>query len=233
MTDMRCEDLRLLVPELALGALDGRDRADALAHLEHCPECRRDLLAMSEVADRLVELTPPAEPPAGFETRVLAALGADARAGGGTEEAAGGAAPRRRRRPRSVSALAAAAVVAVLFGIGGWEIGRHTAPAHPSVSQVKTASLVTGGQVVGEVIALDNGYPWISMAVESALGDTTVRCEVIETGHGALLVGSFALDDGNGYWSAPVPPGGAPIIGARLVDASGHIVATATFSPTS
>jgi len=229
MTDMSCDDVRLLVPELALGALDGRERAEALAHLEHCEECRRDLLAMSEVADRLVELTPPAEPPAGFETRVLAALGAR----GGAESVAQRQPRVRRRPPRGVTVLATAAIVAVVFGIGGWALGRHSAPTRSSPSRVETAALVTGGRPVGQVIAVNNGYPWISMAVESALGDTTVRCEVIETGHRAITVGSFALDNGYGYWSAPVPPSASPITGARLVDASGHTVATATFSPTS
>jgi hypothetical protein len=74
MTDLTCGQFEDLSAELALGILEGRERAVALAHVEHCADCRQDLLAMGAVADRLVELTPSAEPPAGFETRVLARL---------------------------------------------------------------------------------------------------------------------------------------------------------------
>jgi hypothetical protein len=76
MAEMSCEVCQSLIPEIALGVLHGRERAEALAHIEHCPACQRELLLMGDLADRLVELTPSAEPPAGFETRVLAALAA-------------------------------------------------------------------------------------------------------------------------------------------------------------
>jgi hypothetical protein len=78
MAEMSCEVSQSLIPEIALGVLHGRERAEALAHIEHCPACQHELLLMGDLADRLVELTPSAEPPVGFETRVLAALGAPA-----------------------------------------------------------------------------------------------------------------------------------------------------------
>jgi hypothetical protein len=90
MTEMSCEEFAAQSAELALGILDGRERSDALAHLEHCPVCRQELLLMSDLADGLVELTPTAEPPAGFESRVLASLSREAQA---RSQQAGQAAP--------------------------------------------------------------------------------------------------------------------------------------------
>lgn len=74
MSESSCEVFDPLVAELALGVLEGKERADTLAHVEHCRACQHELLLMGDVADRLAQLTPAAEPPAGFETRVLATI---------------------------------------------------------------------------------------------------------------------------------------------------------------
>src|SRR5215211_2017593 len=106
---MRCEEIRELGPDLALGIADGEERAEALRHLSTCAECRHALERLSEVADELLLMAPVHEPPAGFESRVVEAMG--------LREP-----PRRRRRARWVSlgwlaprigpALATAAVTA-------------------------------------------------------------------------------------------------------------------------
>jgi hypothetical protein len=72
--------------EVALGVLTGRERAMAVAHLEECETCREDVRQLMATSDQLLELLPPAEPPAGFETRVLERLGLSAQA---EEEAPG------------------------------------------------------------------------------------------------------------------------------------------------
>jgi hypothetical protein len=61
--------------ELALGVLTGRDRADAIAHLDKCDGCREDVRQLMATGEQLLELLPTAEPPAGFETRVLERIG--------------------------------------------------------------------------------------------------------------------------------------------------------------
>jgi hypothetical protein len=73
--DMNCAELGKVAAELALGVLTGRERADAVAHLAGCDACREDVRQLIETHDGLVGLLPQAEPPAGFETRVLARLG--------------------------------------------------------------------------------------------------------------------------------------------------------------
>ncbi|HEY6497588.1 MAG TPA: hypothetical protein VIZ43_30280 [Trebonia sp.] len=71
--------------ELALGVLTGRERAMAVAHLNECDACREDVRQLMETGEQLLELLPPAEPPAGFESRVLERLGLPAPAPGTAE----------------------------------------------------------------------------------------------------------------------------------------------------
>jgi hypothetical protein len=71
---MTCAELHDVAAELALGALTGRERAAAIAHVERCRACREDVRQLTAAGVRLLELLPPASPPAGFETRVLERL---------------------------------------------------------------------------------------------------------------------------------------------------------------
>jgi hypothetical protein len=73
--EMGCEEFAGVAAELALGVLTGRERADALAHLERCVTCRETVRQLTMTGEELVGLLPAAEPPAGFETRVLERLG--------------------------------------------------------------------------------------------------------------------------------------------------------------
>jgi hypothetical protein len=87
LNDMTCAELADVAAELALGVLTGRERAMAIAHLDKCDDCREDVRQLMATGEQLVELLPPAEPPAGFETRVLERLGLPAPAQGeGREE---------------------------------------------------------------------------------------------------------------------------------------------------
>ena len=74
-SDMTCTELADVAAELALGVLTGRERAMAVAHLDTCDACREDIRQLIETGEQLLELLPPVEPSAGFETRVLARLG--------------------------------------------------------------------------------------------------------------------------------------------------------------
>jgi hypothetical protein len=75
LNDMICAELADVAAELALGVLTGRERATAVAHLDKCDACREDVRQLMATGEQLLELLPPAEPPAGFETRVLERLG--------------------------------------------------------------------------------------------------------------------------------------------------------------
>lgn len=71
---MRCEQFEAVASELALGLLDGHERAEALAHLDGCASCRALAEELAGAADAVLLVAPSAEPPAGFEARVLARL---------------------------------------------------------------------------------------------------------------------------------------------------------------
>lgn len=92
-----CAGTQEALPELALGTADGEQRALALEHVARCSECRRELEELSSLADDLIALAPPREPPPGFENRVLGRI----------------AVRHRRRRPasRRLRRLAVAAAV--------------------------------------------------------------------------------------------------------------------------
>ncbi|MEV0719184.1 hypothetical protein, partial [Asanoa sp. NPDC050611] len=67
-----CATVRPALAELAIGALGGDERAEALRHVASCAACARELERLAGVADGLLLLAPPVEPPAGFESAVLA-----------------------------------------------------------------------------------------------------------------------------------------------------------------
>lgn len=78
MAERDCTRLHELAPELALGVLTGEERAEARKHLATCPDCREHVLELTSVGDGLLALVPGAEPPVGFEDRVLTRLGISA-----------------------------------------------------------------------------------------------------------------------------------------------------------
>jgi hypothetical protein len=233
MVDLTCEECQSLIPELALGIVHGRERADALAHIEHCPVCQHELLLMGDLADRLVELTPSAEPPPGFETRVLAAVQAPRPARSAPAPRPGFAAGVRVRWFRPAALSLAAAALAALVGVGGWALGHHSADTVPAVAgggRATVATLVADHRDVGQVVVTGGDYPWVSMAVDTGTGNRKVTCQLRERNGRTVTLGSFALSDGQGYWTAPIPATSSPVIGAQLVDAAGSTVASAAIT---
>jgi hypothetical protein len=132
---LTCAQVREMAPELALGNLCGDERAEAITHVEACPSCQELVSSLTAVTDGLLAMGPTAEPPAGFEARVLAAI-------------APPAAPERHRvvssRPRRIAALAVAACIVVGLLVAAF--GRST-PSAFATADMRTAS----GDVVGEV----------------------------------------------------------------------------------
>lgn len=100
----RCQDFDKLIPAAWDGDLGDADRKELERHLQQCPACRRRYAAGVAVARALAAI-PPAAPPAGFATRVMADIRQRQ------------AAARQRRRWYDVAsgaATAAAAVIAVV-----------------------------------------------------------------------------------------------------------------------
>jgi hypothetical protein len=201
---MRCEEIRDLTAELALGIADGEERAEALRHLSTCAECRREVEQLSQVADELLLLAPVQEPPAGFESRVVEAMGLERR-------------PRRRRwfspsrlAPRLGPALAAAAVTAAAL-IAVYQDDRQTADRYRAVLDQATGQyflaerLADGTGAQGGVAFGYEGRPsWLFITVNPAHRDDVTRAELLTQGRRTIPLRSFALDR-RGSWGGAIP----------------------------
>ena len=160
--EARCEQIRELAPELALGIVDGEERGQALQHLADCPDCRRRVEELAEVADELLLLAPHAEVPVGFEERALAPLRSERR-------------PRRRRRWLRVlvPAAAAAAAAAITLAVVSDDLrdASHYRGALKEANGVEFEAYsldAPGDQQVGQVFAYDGSPSWMMMTVDQA-----------------------------------------------------------------
>ena len=173
---MTCADVHLLAAEAALGLVSGADRAALLSHLETCERCCNLVHDMTAVADALVVAGPQAEPPSGFEQRVLNRFGV---------------APPRRRW-----AVAMASAAAVVLLVVAFSVGRTTR----SPSEFREVAMVTpSGRTVGEAYLHDGDPSWVFAAVPGWKDDLTeYRLHV------TLADGSATDAAGIGSWGALV-----------------------------
>jgi anti-sigma-K factor RskA len=232
LSEMSCEEFEEVAAELALGVLTGRERAAALEHLDRCETCRTSVRQLSMTGEELVGLLPAIEPPPGFETRVLDRLGIAA-----TVPAAPARGGRRRRlgwagHPGLArrSLAAAAVVVAVLASVvGGW--GLRATTAHPASSSLSSAALLSAShQAVGKVFLYDGNPRWVYMSVYMETAKGAVTCQLVGTDGHVTSLGTFPLDDGYGAWGSADPVDNGALSGARLINSSGAVIATASFS---
>jgi hypothetical protein len=255
--DMSCAELTDAAAELALGVLTGRERAGALAHLDHCEACREHVRQLTMTGEELLGLLPPREPPAGFETRVMERLGlgvperqptgrigpisrfrrlfgkpAGSHAGG-----AGGAKPGGRGagtwlggQPRRLLAVAAVLLAVIAAGLGGWGLRATTSPA--AWTPLSSAALVTASNhTVGKLFYYDGNPQWVYMSVNMAGGNGTIICELESTDGQITTVGSFQLNNGTGSWATSDTVSHGELAGARLIATDGTVLATATLPP--
>ncbi|MGX1543638.1 anti-sigma factor family protein [Streptomyces adustus] len=248
--DVTCERLREIGAELALGVLPGRERAEAVAHLDRCAACREYVGHMTLVGDGLVGLLPGHEPPPGFETRVMRALEKDATAHEGDPHprAVGPARGPVRGRLRAARLRTASAVAAfaVAFGVLGWAVGTavENVTASPPASSPVTAGsrLLTGSltsasapaRPAGDLYAHPGEPGWIYMSVDLADAGTPysgqVRCTLERSDGSTVRVGTFALRNGYGEWGTAAPVDAATLTGARLTAPDGTVLATGHFT---
>jgi hypothetical protein len=232
---MGCEEFANVAAELALGVLTGRERAQALAHLDRCDACRAEVRQLTLTGEELLGLLPSAEPPAGFETRVLARIGIEAPAPAPAAKPRGWrlphwfapGSPGITRRMLATAAVVAALAVAV---VGGWGLRSTTAPATAS-SQLTTAALVSPNhQSAGKIFLYNGTQRWLYMSVDMSSVSGSVTCQVVGKDGHVTTVGSFWVTNGYGSWGSPTPTGTGPLAGARLIGANGTVLATATFA---
>jgi anti-sigma-K factor RskA len=199
-----------LAPELALGVLQGDERADALRHLATCAECRAHVDELADVADSLLLLAPAADPPLGFESRVIARVSAPAPA----------AAPRTWVRTALVAA--AAAIVAMLATM---TVVRDDGDPVLRATLASTRS----GDPVGRVWAYDGARDWMFMTIDNPwAADHPYLCEAVLRDGRTVTLGRFQANDGKGAWGEPVRVPVRDIETVRVLTDGGDVVASAT-----
>ena len=216
-----CEMARERIPELALGLLDGAERAEVLLHVHGCARCQTVLDDFNGVADLLALSAPEAEPPPGFDRRVLSAMRSARRVDR----------QRFRRRALAIGAVAAAAAILSVAVVRIVDAGR--AGDEASSPMLRTAPMIGGGGLtVGRVVASSSTPASVVVTVDYALPDGEYGLRVqTATGSVARGVGTITVSGGGGTWKAAVAiPSTVPTV-LMMVDASGNPVCEARLAP--
>ena len=226
MTRSDCAHFRAVATELGLGTLTGRERGEALGHLESCTDCRRHLDDLTDAADMLLFLAPSVDPPSGFARRTLARLGPDDQL-------------RARRFTRAL--LAVAAVLILAAGVALTTSLRHqdaqpavTAFPRPTESGVHVARFVpaAGQHVNGQVVSHAGKQPWIFLIVHDTDPEERYSCELDLADNKHLTVGTFQLQHGTASWGRLLDPRETRITAVRLRKPDGDTEAIATITST-
>jgi putative zinc finger protein len=214
--DERCEEMRELIAEVALGIADGAERARVLEHAADCAACRRELERQSAIADGLLALAPEQEPPLGFELGVLRSIQPpDAR---------------RRSILRPLAAVAAVAA-AVAITVGGMELAfredRRLAE-HYRAALAQAHGTYFGARLLedaagrpGGVLFAYRGSPsWILVTVAPPYRGSVERAELVDRGGRRIPLSSFRLADG--AWGGSIPVDLQNVAAVHLVGGDGR-----------
>lgn len=213
-----CDEVRVLLAELATGAAAGEDRARAVRHVAGCPSCSRQLADLAKVADALLLLAPSAEPPAGFESLVvdrMISTGGPARAAGwpaSPPRAPAAKRPAGRPRRRAL-ALAAAVVAGLLFGgatgagvtYKGGADDRQVAERYRRILAVADGRYLVAlplrtdtGASAGTVFLYQGRPSWVLVSVTSAPGDGRYDMVVVDRDGRSHAIGVCRVAQGSG-----------------------------------
>jgi hypothetical protein len=212
--------------ELALGTLSGKQRVAAVAHLENCARCSAEVNDLSRASDQLLHLAPASEPPLGFEAGVFEHLGLNQRPPGWRLWLA--------QKPKLSLAMAACALV-VMFGLGalvghGSGGGDKRYAASGQQPPIEAAAFYSHGRSVGKVLVYEGNPTWLFMYVDDPSWQGALRCEVMVDQGPTVDIGKFWLSEGKGAWAASVGQPAGRLSQARIVSASGQVLATADLS---
>lgn len=215
-----CDEVRRLAPEVALGVGGGEERARVLDHLVGCPECRKFVAELSEVADELLLLAPEAEPPPGFESRTLRRFPA--------------------RRPGRWRVVAAAALVAIVSAAG---VFFATGPDRELASRYRSALDEANGnyfgvlplmmeqddEKAGNLFVYDGARSWIFVTFNEDISPGTYRAELMTRDGELVELGEFRLTHDDMDWGGEVPGSLRGIQAVRVVADQTNEVMLATF----
>jgi hypothetical protein len=223
---MSFDDMKDLAPEIALGTIDGEERAEALRHLATCGECRRLVDQLTTVADELLMLAPVQEPPVGFESRVIDALGFRRPA------------PRRRLARRLSMWLgppvAAAAVTAVAL-VGVYRDDHVTAERYRTTLEqaggkyFQAEPLRDGtGAEVGVAFGYQGSPSWMLVTVDRGHRGRVASAELVTRDQRTIRLPRFELEP-DGSWGGAIPVNLYDVSAIRLLgDRPGQVLEAST-----
>jgi hypothetical protein len=217
---LSCAEVRELAPELALGILGGAERAEVVLHVNGCARCQAHVAELTEAADAIPQLAPEAEPPSGFEARVLRRLDDG----------------ERRTRRRWVAAIAVAAAFAVIVSITAVRVIESNDSTAPVAAGTPTTLGPKPVQVVmqGGAGDIEGGWAYVSahhgvaVSVDYGISSGVYAVTVTPRGGEASAIGTVHVVGGRGSWTGRSDD---PLrAGARiaLVDATGTEVCHGT-----
>lgn len=208
-----CAAIRDRAEELALGILDGAERAEVLRHVNGCASCLAAVQELAEVADALPHLAPEVEPPPGFERRVLTVMRGDHTR-------------IRRRRAMALAATAAAAAILAVAVVRIVDANRvEQRQAAPALSTV--AMKGGGGLTVGRVTISQGAPAQIAVAVDYAVPEGIYALELRPDRGAVTRLGTMTVTSGSGEWTGPVDLARDRGAVLAMVDASGAVVCEA------
>jgi hypothetical protein len=235
-SEMGCEQVRELAPEVALGISTGEEREAVLRHLAGCPACRQLVSELSSVSDDLLLLAPAQDPPPGFQSRVLDTI----------------APPARRRRLRAFrpapltsgrrwAAVAAAVVLAAALSAGSvlavTANDRQLAKTYRAVLSEGQGSAFAAAPLqgprgrAGTVFGYQGKPSWMVVSVQPSTPATgTLRVEALTRDGRYLTLGSAVLGGGNRAWGGQVPVNIADVQALRFLRADGRTAFSAAFN---
>jgi hypothetical protein len=112
----------------------------------------------------------------------------------------------------------------------------RTATAPPAAvsasSPLVSANLVSARHAwAGQAFVYRDSPQWMYMSVADLDSTTaTVRCQVMAASGQFVTLGNVPLHGGYGWWAKQLPDHMGIVHSARLVDANGTVLATATFT---
>ena len=226
MSSPHCADVELLLPELALGTLTGEDRARALGHVGGCPHCSDELRKLNELGDELLLLAPSAEPPVGFESRVVDRLGVGSR--------------RRRQRKGILIAAAAFLSIALLSASATYFLGRgdrELADSYRETLRIANGKYVAAhpltdkrGEGTGYIFGYQGSPSWLFCVISSRPSTTTYDVEVSSENGRTWELGEIYVHESEATWGRSLPIPLHDVKEIRLVSQSGDETLVAKWS---
>jgi hypothetical protein len=229
---LSCTDVSELTAEMALDLLDGEERGSVLAHLEGCPDCGHEVARCAEVVEALVVLAPSADPPQGFEDRVIERVE-------NSRTQSPGVSSLDRRAPRwrtAVGAFGIAALVVLLTVLFAPTIeGGRVDIANESRALAATTMRSPAGDVVGSGYLYRGEQAWLVITVpdwqHNAAGYDAPRSHSvrIERRDGTVDVKPAHLAD-DGSWVSTLPERASDITSVAVVGPDGAMWCSGQFA---